>query len=247
MIIIKNLTKKFGDIFAVKKLSLEVEAGRIFSFLGPNAAGKTTTIKILMRLLFPTEGKVVIKNIESNRKNSFRLNKIIGYVPEEPILYEKLTTEEFLYFICTAYEMEKNAIEEKINHYLHLFHIWETRNKFIETFSKGTKKKISIISALIHEPEILILDEPAEGLDPRMVYLLKKLLIEERDKRRTIFLSTHILQIAEELCDCVAIIDKGNLLFNGTMEELRKFGEKPDANLEELFLKLTDEEEVKGS
>lgn len=241
MIVIKNLTKKFDTLVAVKDLNLNIEPGKIFGFLGPNGAGKTTTIKILMGLLFPTEGRTFINNIEVSIENSYEIKRMVGYVPEEPILYDKLTGFEFVNFICTMYEMDEKEIIEKIDYYFQLFDLKDHSNRFIETFSKGTKRKLSITSALIHDPEILILDEPTEGLDPRMIHRLKNLLIENKKKGKTIFLSTHILQIAEELCDEVGILDNGNLLFAGTIEELRNLEKMPDANLEKLFLQLTDE------
>jgi len=240
MIELINLTKFYGNLKAVDNLNLKIRSGKIFGFLGPNGAGKTTTIKIIMGLINPTKGEIIINGNKLNIKNIQKVKFSIGYLPEDLILYDKLKGNEFLEFICGIYKVENPV--KKIEHYLDLFQLKNDMNKLIEDYSQGMKKKISIISAFIHNPEILILDEPTSGLDPKTIRILKDILLTKKKEIKTIFFSTHILDIAEYLCDEVGIINKGKLLFTGTLEELRKLKQHPEASLEELFLEVTEKE-----
>lgn len=239
MIELINLTKFYGNLKAVNNLNLKIEPGKIYGFLGPNGAGKTTTIKMIMGLINPTEGKIIINRNELNLKNLQKIKFTIGYLPEDLILYDKLKGKEFLEFICGIYKVE-NSIK-KMDYFLDLFRLKNDMNKFIEDYSHGMKKKISIIAALIHDPDILILDEPTSGLDPITIRILKDILLKKKKENKTIFFSTHILDIAEYLCDEVGIINKGKLIFAGTLEELRELKQHPKASLEELFMELTEE------
>jgi len=240
MIELINLTRFYGNLKAVDNLSIKIMPGKIFGFLGPNGAGKTTTIKMIMGLINPTEGEIIINGNKLNIKNVQNVKFRIGYLPEDLILYDKLKGKEFLEFICGIYKVENSF--KKIEHYLDLLQLKNDTNKLIEDYSRGMKKKIAIIAALIHDPEILILDEPTSGLDPRTIRTLKDILLMKKKEFKTIFFSTHILDIAEYLCDEIGIINKGKLLFTGSLKELRKSRQHPEASLEELFLELTEKE-----
>jgi len=240
MIELINLTKFYGNLKAVDNLNLKIEPGKIYGFLGPNGAGKTTVIKMIMGLTNPTKGEIIINGNTLNIKNVQRVKFRIGYLPEELILYEKLKGKEFLEFICGIYKVKD--VFKSIKNYLDLFQLKNDMNRLIESYSQGMKKKISIIAALIHDPEILVLDEPTSGLDPKTIRILKDILLTKKRENKIIFFSTHILDIAEYLCDEVGIINKGKLLFTGTIEDLRELKKNPGASLEELFLEVTEKE-----
>ncbi len=240
MIELINLVKSYGYLKAVDNLNLKIPRGKIYGFLGPNGAGKTTVIKMIMGLTKPTEGEIRINGSKLDIENMQRLKFRIGYLPEDLILYEKLKGREFLEFICGIYKV-KNVFES-IDNYFDLFQLKKDMNRLIESYSQGMKKKISIISALIHNPEILILDEPTTGLDPKSIRILKDILLTKKKENKIIFFSTHILDIAEYLCDEVGIINNGKLLFTGTVDDLRELKKNPGASLEELFLEVTEKE-----
>lgn len=240
MIELINLTKFYGNLKALDNLNLKIESGNIFGFLGPNGAGKTTTIKMLMGFIYPTKGEIIINGNKLNFNNLQKMKFRIGYLPEELILYDKLKGKEFLEFICSIYKIE-NSIK-KIEYYLDLFQLKNDMNKLIDDYSQGMKKKIAMISALIHDPEILIFDEPTSGLDPKTIRILKEILLTKKKENKIIFFSTHILDIAEYLCDEIGIINKAKLYFTGTIEELRKLKQHPGASLEDLFLEITEKE-----
>jgi len=240
MIEIKNLTKKFGDVVAVRNLDLKVKKGELFVLLGPNGAGKTTTIKLITGLLRPTEGEIWVGGYSVEREYMMA-KRIIGYIPDTPYLYEKLSAREFLNFIQDIYEVEeRNKVEEL----LELFHLQDEADRLIEEYSHGMKQKVAIASALIHNPKVLIIDEPLVGLDPRSARLLKDILRENVRNGMTVFLSTHTLPLAEELSHRIGIINESRLIAVGTLEELRKQA-KIYGNLEEVFLRLTEEEDEK--
>ena len=240
MIEIKNLTKKFGDVVAVRNLDLKVKKGELFVLLGPNGAGKTTTIKLITGLLRPTEGEIWVGGYSVEREYMMA-KRIIGYIPDTPYLYEKLSAREFLNFIQDIYEVEeRNKVEEL----LELFNLQDEADRLIEEYSHGMKQKVAIASALIHNPKVLIIDEPLVGLDPRSARLLKDILRENVRNGMTVFLSTHTLPLAEELSHRIGIINESRLIAVGTLEELRKQA-KIYGNLEEVFLRLTEEEDEK--
>jgi ABC-2 type transport system ATP-binding protein len=242
MIKIKSLTKKFGDKVAVSDLDIHVEKGEIYGFLGPNGAGKTTTIKIMVGLLFPTSGSVEIAGFDL-LKDAKKIKKITGYIPDRPYLYEKLTGRELLKFISEIFEVSESIYKEKSEKLLSMFDLSDRADQLIETYSYGMRQKIAISSALIHDPELIIVDEPIVGLDPKGIRQIKDLFKELSSKEGvTIFMSTHTLGIAEELCDRVGIINNGRLITQLTKSELKKEIPVPSSVLEDVFLTITSEE-----
>ncbi len=241
MIKLVNLTKRFGDILALDSLSLEINAGELFVFLGPNGAGKTTTIKLITGLLRPTSGEVFVGGYSMEREY-LKAKKLIGYIPDTPFLYDKLTGREFLEFILEIYGEKRDP--EKVEKFLRLFDLEEDGDRLLEDYSHGMRQKIAFASALIHDPRILVIDEPMVGLDPRSARLIKDILREKVKEGVTIFLSTHTLPVAEELADRIGIIDEGKLVSVGTFPELQRLAQV-EGTLEEVFLKLTREDERK--
>jgi ABC-2 type transport system ATP-binding protein len=235
----ENLTKRFGAIVAVNNLSLSVNAGEIFGFLGPNGAGKTTTIKMLTGLTRPTAGRARLCGFDIVRQ-PVAAKRIFGYLPDEPQLYPKLTAFEFLNFVGDVYGMSASRKSQRIAHVLELFELSDQADGLLGGFSHGMKQKIMLSSALLHEPNIYFLDEPTVGLDPRSARLLKNILRELAAGGRTIFMSTHIMEIAQALCDRIAIIDRGRIIAMGTFDELAS--SRGDQTLEEVFLRLTASE-----
>lgn len=232
-----KLTKKYDDMVALDSLDLRVERGELFVFLGPNGAGKTTTIKILTGLLQPTSGEALVAGINVV-KSPFDVKKIMGYLPEDPFLYPKLTGREFLQFIADMHSINKRR--DRIGKFLELFELNSSADELIEGYSLGMKKKIAIGAALIHEPKVLFLDEPTGSLDPKSARIMKDLLQDMRDRGTTIFMTTHILEVAEKMCDRVGIINNGKLVSIGTMDELRsKSQDNSENSLEDIFLALT--------
>ena len=245
MISAVGVTKKFGDNIAVENLNLEVKSGEIFGFLGPNGAGKTTTISMLIGMLVPTSGRIEIDGIDVV-KDPTRAKALIGYVPDQPNMYEKLTAMEFLMFVSSLYGIEPDKARKKANNLLEMFGLTDRANELLGGFSHGMKQKVVMSSALVHDPKVVFMDEPTVGLDPRSAKMVKDILKGLADHGVTVFLTTHILEIAERMCDRVGIIQKGRLLAVGTMEELRHQTEiqTGDSNteaksLEDLFLELT--------
>ncbi len=236
MIETQLLTKKYGDLVAVDKLDLSVNAGEIFVFLGANGAGKTTTIKMLTSLLRPTSGKAFVAGYDVE-KSPMEVKKVMGYLPDEPFLYNKLTGREFLQFIADMHNIKRK--NDKVDKFIELFELSSSADDLIEGYSLGMKKKIAIGAALIHDPKVLFLDEPTGGLDPKSAKTMKDLLQDIRKKGTTIFMTTHILEVAEKMCDRVGIIDHGKLIKVGTMDELRKESAKNSKSLEDIFLELT--------
>ena len=243
MIRIRNLSRGYGTgenkIEAVKDLSLEVKKGELFGFLGPNGAGKTTTIKVLVGLLKADEGSVFINDINI-AKQSLLAKSMIGFVPEEPVLYEKMTGMKFFSFIADVYNV--SGQERKIIYELaDLFEISDALNDPISAYSHGMRQKVSLVSAMLHNPEVFILDEPIIGLDPRASFNLKNKLKEYCKKGKTVFFSTHVMEVAERLCDRVGIINKGELLAAAPFMKLKALEGKKNATLEQLFLEMTGE------
>jgi ABC-2 type transport system ATP-binding protein len=239
MIDIRDVTKRYGPKVAVQNLSLQVPAGELFAFLGPNGAGKTTTIKMLCGLLFPTSGSVSVGGFDLRREGD-AARALVSYVPDQPFLYEKLTGREFLKFTADLYAMPKALSEKKIDEVIGLFHLEEFVDDLTERYSHGMRQRTVFAAALVHDPKLLIADEPTVGLDPKSIRELKTLLRRLARGGMTIFLSTHTLDIAQELADRIGIIDRGQLLGCGTMKDLQKQASS-DGNLEELFIKITEE------
>jgi ABC-2 type transport system ATP-binding protein len=247
MIRIKNLTKQYGPLTAVNDLSLEVASGEIFGFLGPNGAGKTTTLKIMAGVLAPTRGEVELCDFSILSEPS-QAKALTGYIPDRPFLYDKLTGLEFLHFVGGLYGLLPKEIDPEIETRLNLFDLWDWRSELIESYSHGMKQRLIIVSALIHHPRVLIVDEPMVGLDPKGVRIVKRLLQKESARGMTIFLSTHTLSTAQEICGRIGIIQKGSLIAIGSMDSFTQEADWKAKGLESLFLKLTGdmEEETLG-
>jgi len=234
----EELTKTYGKLKAVDRVSLHVRPGEIYGFLGPNGAGKTTTIRMLIGLLKPTSGKVVIDGHDL-AKEPVAAKSAVGFIPDRPYLYEKLTGEEFLRFMAGLYGMDGDGIGERITELLSFFDLLDWRDELIESYSHGMKQRTVIVSALIHSPRVIIVDEPMVGLDPRGARLLKDTFRRLAKEGCSIFMSTHTLEVAESMCDRLAIINEGRIIAEGGMEELRAKAEEPDgAHLEDIFLAL---------
>ncbi|OGS44703.1 MAG: hypothetical protein A2539_03180 [Elusimicrobia bacterium RIFOXYD2_FULL_34_15] len=234
MIQICNLTKKFKDKSALDNLNLEIKPGEIFGLLGPNGAGKTTTIKLISGLLKPTSGYVKICGHDI-QKNPVEAKRNIGLLPDTPFIYQKLTGREFLEFICGIYNIGYNDIDEK----LELFDLKKNADELIESYSHGMQQKLVLAGILIRKPKVVLLDEPLVGLDPKSARLVKNIYYELSKNGTAIFLSTHILEIAEKLCTRLAIIDRGKIIALGTLDELKKQAVS-ESDLEDVFFKLTE-------
>ena len=235
MLRIENLTKTYGEKRAVDNLSLHIAPGEIYGFIGHNGAGKTTTLKAVVGILQFDKGEVFIKG-ESIRKNPLACKQKIAYIPDNPDLYEFMTGIKFLNFIADIFGVTEEKRQERIRKFADLFEMTENLAQPIASYSHGMKQKLAIISAWIHEPKLIIMDEPFVGLDPKAAHILKQMMREICDEGGAIFFSTHVLEVAEKLCDKVAIIRNGQLIQSGTMQEV-----KGDDSLEEVFLELEGE------
>jgi len=235
---LKGLTKRFGSFVAVDDISLAAGKGEIFGFLGPNGAGKTTTIKIIAGLLEADHGEVRINGRDCSRE-PLLCKGDIGYIPDRPYLYEKLTGAEFLEFLASLYSVPEEDFREASSRYLELFGLGDWRDHLIESYSHGMKQKLVMVSALLHDPPVIVVDEPMVGLDPKSARIVKEIFKSRAGEGTSIFLSTHSLEIAEELCDRIAIIVEGRVRAVGNMEELRREARMDGSSLEEVFLELT--------
>jgi ABC-2 type transport system ATP-binding protein len=244
LIELRQLVKKYGDKAAVDDVSLDVYSGEIFGFLGPNGAGKTTTIKAIVGLLRPTSGAVRVAGFDV-QKQPLEAKAASGYVPDQPNLYPKLTARELLRFVADLYGVAGLQVERRIEELLRLFDLTTAADDTIDSYSHGMRQKTSLASALIHDPKALVLDEPTVGLDPKSARLIKDILRQLAERGATVFLSTHILEIAENMCDRIGIIHQGRLIAVGSMAELRalpKEGQnvgRGESRLEDIFLSLT--------
>jgi ABC-2 type transport system ATP-binding protein len=234
-----RVRKRYGTKLAVDDLSLTVPPGELFAFLGPNGAGKTTTIKMLCGLLFPTAGTVRVGGFDLTTQGD-QARQLISYVPDQPFLYEKLTGREFLRFVADLYGMPPARAAERMRAVIDLFALHEFVDDLTERYSHGMRQRTVFAAALVHEPKLLITDEPTVGLDPKSIRLLKDLLRAEAKRGTTIFLSTHSLDVAQELADRIGIVERGRLIGCGTLATLRKQASL-DGSLEDVFLKLTEE------
>ncbi|HEX4149795.1 MAG TPA: ABC transporter ATP-binding protein [Pirellulales bacterium] len=240
MIELEQVTKTFGRKVAVNAMHLAVQPGELFAFLGPNGAGKTTTIKMLVGLLRPTSGRVRVGGFDL-ATHSRQACQVLGYVPDEPNLYEKLTGREFLQFIASMYGLDDETARARIELQCAQFELHEFLDELAENYSHGMKQRLVFAAAMLHDPRVMIIDEPMVGLDPRSARLLKDLLRERAAAGVTIFMSTHTLALAEEIATRLAIVDHGRVLFCGTLEELRRDLDRHSTSLESIFLALTGE------
>jgi len=245
MIDIQHCRKKYGDLVAVNDLSFSVKGSEIFGLLGPNGAGKSTTIKMMVGLLRPDSGSVKIGGYDISQ-DPVNAKKILAYVPEKGYIYEKLTAWEYLTFICGLYTMEKERFNINAAEYLEIFGLSEWKNELIGNFSMGMKQRLLLTSAFMRNPGVIILDEPHNGLDPKGVKLLKDILFKLRNEGTTVILSTHIIAIAEQICDKIAIMNRGAVVAQGTNEDLRQYAKSSDKDLEDIFLRLTSDYEIPG-
>jgi ABC-2 type transport system ATP-binding protein len=239
MIEVTNLSKSYarGQVKAVDNVSLSVRPGEIFGFLGPNGAGKTTTIKLITGLLTPDAGTVRVGDINL-AADPIRAKRILGYVPDEPQVYDRLTGSEYLNFLADVYQVPAKERKQRVDRYLQMFELTDAIGELVQGYSHGMKQKLVLTGALLHTPQVWIMDEPMVGLDPRSAYLLKDLMAEHCRQGYTVFFSTHVLEVAERLCDRIAIINKGRLIACGTLDELKEHRERE--SLEQVFLELTE-------
>ena len=233
-----DLNKKYGDFVAVKNVSFSVQGGEVFGFLGPNGAGKTTTIKMIVGLLQPTSGTVKVAGYDV-QKQSLQAKAASGYVPDTPNLYAKLTGRELLHFVSDLYNLDRKQSVHRIDELLRMFDLSDAADETLDSYSHGMQQKASLAAALMHDPKVLLLDEPTVGLDPKSARLIKDILRQMADRGAAVMLSTHILEIAERMCDRIGIINKGELIAVGSMDELRSLGKAGETSLEDIFLGLT--------
>jgi len=239
MIEVRGLTKRYGSFTAVDQLDLTVPPGELFGFLGPNGAGKTTTLRMIAGILQPTAGTIRVGGVDL-RTDPVGAKAKLGFIPDRPFIYEKLTGMEFLRFVAGLYQHEGPAVERRATELLTLFDLYEWRNELVESYSHGMRQKLIISSAFVHKPDVIVVDEPMVGLDPKAARILKDLFREYVSRGHTIMMSTHTLEVAETMCDRIGIIQGGKIRALGTMQELRA-NNAAGTGLEEIFLKLTGE------
>ncbi len=242
MLQLKNISKTYskGNVKAVDNIDLEIKSGEIFGFLGPNGAGKSTTIKMIVGLLKPDEGNIILDGINI-WEEPLKAKSMISYVPDNPEIYDRLDGIDYLNFIADMYGISKEVRKEKIEYYSKIFNIEDALGDIINSYSHGMKQKLVLTSALLNDPKLFILDEPMVGLDPKSSFNIKEIMRKMCDEGRTVFFSTHVMEVAEKICDRIAIINKGKIVALGTMEELRAHAKERES-LENIFLELTDNE-----
>jgi len=243
MIKTQNLCKRFQDIVAVDRLDLEIPAGEIFGFLGPNGAGKTTTVKLLTGLLRPTEGRLWVGGFDVST-HPLEAKRLMGLVPDQPYVYPQLTGQEFMRFVGEMYEVDFKYQLRKIPELLEMFELTDRANELVDSYSHGMRQKLVLASVLLHRPKVLFLDEPMVGLDPKSARLVKDIFRELSQRGVTIFMCTHVLEIAEKLCHRIGIVQNGRLTLVGTTQELAAKANS-QGNLEDVFLQLTGGTEYK--
>lgn len=237
MIQLDALTKKYGDFTAVDALDLHVPAGQLFGFLGPNGAGKTTTLRMIAGILRPTAGRIRIGGIDVVERPNEAKSRL-GFIPDRPFIYEKLTGMEFLRFVAGLYGQQGAQIEHRARELLGLFDLEDWRDELVESYSHGMRQKLIISGAFVHRPDVIVVDEPMVGLDPKAARTLKDLFREYTRRGHTIMMSTHTLEVAQNLCDRIAIIRRGRIAAAGSMDELRRHAESGTEGLEDIFLRL---------
>lgn len=238
MIELRNVTKKFGNFTAVDRVTLTVGSGEFYGFLGPNGAGKTTTIKMIAGLFTPTGGEIVVNGFSTARQ-PLEAKRTVGYVPDQPFLYDKLTGREFLYFVGGLFSLDKDFLHGRIGELLEHFEIGDWIDKRTEEYSQGMRQRVTICSGLLHDPRVLIIDEPMIGLDPRSAKIVKDTLHRKAQGGMTVFMSTHSLEVAEELCNRIGIINRGRLIFSDSLAALQQYKKQYDGKLESVFIELT--------
>jgi len=241
MINISNVTKSYNGVYkAVDNLNLEIKDGEIYGLLGPNGAGKTTTIKMITGIIAPTNGTIEINNININ-KEAVKAKEQFGYVPDSPDMFLRLTGIEYLNFMADVYGVSKEDRMKRIEEMSKRFEMGSAIGDKIQSYSHGMRQKIVLMGVMVHNPKVWILDEPMTGLDPKSAFSLKEMMREHADAGNTVIFSTHVLEVAEKVCDKVAIINKGQLIFNGTLNDMHN-NFKENESLEEMFLEMTENE-----
>ncbi len=238
---VRDLKKYFGEVKAVNGIDFDIHGGEIFGLLGPNGAGKTTTIKLLLGLLEPNEGSIRVFGLDPE-KDEVEIKKKVGYVSEEPLIFKSLTPKDLFNFIASIRRLDPDVASANAKEYLESLGALEYYEQLIATLSHGNKQKIQVVASILHEPDLLILDEPIAGLDAKSVRVVKEILDIHLEKGGSVLFSTHIMEIAQELCDRIAIINKGKIVGIGTIDELRTQANKLGANLEDIFLRLTEQD-----
>lgn len=238
---VRELKKHFGEVRAVDGISFGIKEGEVFGLLGPNGAGKTTTIKLLLGLIEPLSGQALVFDMDP-QKDDVKIKQEVGYVAEEPLMFKSLTPKDLFDFIASIRNLDGEEVSEKAKEYMESLEADQYYNKVIETLSQGNKQKVQIISAFLHDPKLLILDEPLAGLDAKSVKVVKELIEMHVEQGGAVLFSTHIMEIAQEMCDRIAIINKGKIVGLGTFETLQKQADKLGANLEDVFLRLTEQD-----
>jgi len=237
MIQLTHVTKTFGEKIAVEDVSCEIEKGELYGLIGPNGAGKTTIIKMIMGLYRPNMGTMRIGEFDIGEEPQ-KVKKTLGYVPDEPFVYEKLTGREFLHFVGELYGMNQEERTKSIQNLLNIFSLHDVIDGLFENYSRGNKQKLSILAAILHQPQVLIIDEPVVGIDPQGIRKTKELLTRFVKDGGTVLLSTHTLSIAEEICTRIGFLKEGKLIEEGTISGLRRKAKKVQATLEELYFSL---------
>ena len=240
-IISRNLIKKYGNSKALDDINLEIKGGQVFGILGPNGSGKTTFLKIIAGVLEATSGEVLVNDLDTNKDREL-VKEIVGYVPETPTLYESLTPREFLNFVASVRGINEAKFKERAEKFCSAFSLTDNLDEPIGSLSFGTKQKVAVIGAMLHDPEILVLDEAMNGLDPKISKILKTLLRDFSSRGKCVIFSTHIMEVAEDLCDRLAILYKGKIITEGTLEELKRASN--DTNLEDIFLGVTGQDQI---
>jgi ABC-2 type transport system ATP-binding protein len=238
MIRMENLTKLYGSFVAVNDISLHVPRGVLYGFLGPNGAGKTTTLRMIAGILRPTQGRVLLGGDDVHVKPIVAKQRL-GFIPDRPFVYDKLTGGEFLRFTAALYGLQGPVVERRIDELMAMFELVPWKAELTETYSHGMRQKLIIAGALVHRPDVIVVDEPMVGLDPKSARLLKELFREFVTRGGTVLMSTHTMEIAEVMCDRIAIVYRGKIAAQGTMEQLRQQTSSEGMSLEDLFLKLT--------
>lgn len=238
-IILDGVTKRYGEFPAVRDLSLQIPPGEVFGFVGPNGAGKTTTIRMITGLAYPTAGSVSILGF-SYKDNAIAIKRVLGYIPDRPYLYEKLTGREYLQFVHGIFA--QNGKPDETDHFLDFFDLTDWGDELVESYSHGMKQRLAFAGALLHHPQVLVVDEPMVGLDPKGIRTVKNLFRQLAAAQVTVFLSTHNLEMAEQICDRIGIIHEGQLLVCDSIDGLRRQAALPASRLEDIFMRLTTEE-----
>jgi ABC-2 type transport system ATP-binding protein len=245
MIRLQQLTKRYGSFTAVDAIDLDVPSGELFGFLGPNGAGKTTTLRMIAGILRPTAGRIAIGGVDLLERPA-EAKARLGFIPDRPFIYEKLTGAEFLRFVAGLFGQEGAEVEHRGRELLALFDLEDWRDELVESYSHGMRQKLIIASAFVHRPDVIVVDEPMVGLDPKAARTLKDLFREYVRRGHTIMMSTHTLEVAQSLCDRIGIIQQGVIRACGTMDELRRHAASGTEGLEDIFLRLTGESTARG-